>query len=622
MTTDIYDKNMAALRQADPTIAEMVAALPEADRLERVPTRSGHLTAKVNGVWLASPDDPVEEARRLLAGVPIGEKFCFVIGGLGLGFHCRVLRELVKYDPIMIVSEPSIAVIDAALRTVDLSWQLATARLILMPELDKARLHERMGGVMQLAMIGAQFIAHPPSQRIAGPFHAQVRQLWVGLGSFVRMGLNTTANNAPITCRNMSYNLPTYLSTPPVDICKEGDRFAGVPGIVVSAGPSLAKNMHLLNEAKGHAVICATQTVFKPLLDAGIRPDFVTALDYHEKSKNYFGDTGDVSDIHMIAEPKVTWHVVDAYTGPISLLNNAFMGLLLGPDIGDRQGIPAGTTVAHLSLFWLQYLGCDPIIFIGQDMAYADGEYYPPQVWAAQESWREPITKPPSRIVKDVNGKDIETDELLATYHEQFERDLADATQTIINATEGGWPFEGVPNMTFRQALDDYCAEPLRGDCFAYRNGREWRDYSKLDEASKELGDRLDDFAAYEEMCRKVVRLLSQMRQLSDSPTRFNRRVEHVRRLRARLEAMPKAHTIATYVAQLGELQLFATDQKMLVCAADGPERARRQIARDLAYIQAKLAATKDARDMLTKARGRIADFVPRTALDTRCATG
>ena len=44
------------------------------------------------------------------------------------------------------------------------------------------------------------------------------------------------------------------------------DLFRGYPAIIVSAGPSLAKNIDRLHEAKGRAVIIAVQTVFKPLL--------------------------------------------------------------------------------------------------------------------------------------------------------------------------------------------------------------------------------------------------------------------------------------------------------------------------------------------------------------------
>jgi len=59
-------------------------------------------------------------------------------------------------------------------------------------------------------------------------------------------------------------------------------RTPGCRRSIVSAGPSLRKNMHLLREAKDKAIIIATQTMLRPLIDMGIEPHYVTSLDYHD----------------------------------------------------------------------------------------------------------------------------------------------------------------------------------------------------------------------------------------------------------------------------------------------------------------------------------------------------
>ena len=51
--------------------------------------------------------------------------------------------------------------------------------------------------------------------------------------------------------------------------------------------------MHLLHEkrcrsAERSAVIICVQTMLKPLLAAGIEPDFVTSLDYNTVSTRFF----------------------------------------------------------------------------------------------------------------------------------------------------------------------------------------------------------------------------------------------------------------------------------------------------------------------------------------------
>src|SRR5690606_40379692 len=62
-------------------------------------------------------------------------------------------------------------------------------------------------------------------------------------------------------------------------------------------------------------VVIAVQTVLRPMLDRGIRPDFVTALDYHEISTRFYeGLTReDLEGITLVAEPKVNPAVLDAF---------------------------------------------------------------------------------------------------------------------------------------------------------------------------------------------------------------------------------------------------------------------------------------------------------------------
>ena len=134
------------------------------------------------------------------------------------------------------------------------------------------------------------------------------------------MSLMTLVTNSRITCRNVANNLPTYLATPPIDTLR--DHFKGMPAVVVAAGPSLQRNIDQLAELADRAVIICVQTTFKMLVDRGIRPHFVTSLDYHEMSKRFFEDIDDFSRTHLIAEPKVTWHVPDTYAGPTSMLDS------------------------------------------------------------------------------------------------------------------------------------------------------------------------------------------------------------------------------------------------------------------------------------------------------------
>ena len=625
----LFLANMAQLWRADPELAVRLDGIDDDQRLPLEPTRSGHWTTAMpttdwRRCYLASRYDPVKEAQARMDALSLEDKFCFFVGGSGLGYDIVALHARLKGEAAIVVSEPSLPLLATALCCVDLSEVIASRRLVILTSEDKARLHARMEPHNALMMLGAQFLPHPPSQQIAPEFHARIRDLLTDYVTYVRMALVTLVQNSQITCRNIAHNLATYLSTPPISVFHQS--FSGRPGIIVAAGPSLRKNIDLLPQAKGKAVVCAVQTVLKPLLRRGVRPDFVTSLDYHEVSKHYFEGAGDLPDVHLIAEPKATWHVVDGYPGPVSLLDNDFAHLLVGKPLAARAGLTAGATVAHLAYYFLRYIGCDPIIFVGQDLAYTGHVYYMPGV-EMHDNWQSEINRFNTmemrewerlvrardilRRTEDVDGREVYTDELLFSYLEQFEKDLAGAGQHVIDATEGGAHIRGTEVMTLRQALDRFCAAPLPEECYAYRRSVKWFDDARLAPARAELEQRLEEVREVKRICQETLEVLRELQGLADAPERFNRRLVRVDELRTRLNEFARGYALINAISQLSELRRFTADQKLAISGATGAERARRQIARDLEFVQATEDGAKVADEMVTTALERFDQVQP-----------
>ena len=115
-------------------------------------------------------------------------------------------------------------------------------------------------------------------------------------------------------------NLPWYAASP--GTARYKDAFAGYPAIVVSAGPSLHRNIEMLRQARGKAVIIAVSTVLRPLLRRGIKPDFAVVLDYHPISKKYFEDAPGDEDVRLVVDPKASYDAVDAHRGPKVVIHN------------------------------------------------------------------------------------------------------------------------------------------------------------------------------------------------------------------------------------------------------------------------------------------------------------
>ena len=565
------------------------------------------------------------------------EKFCLVVAGLGLGYHVAALFDRLHGEAFILCTEPSIPLIATALACVDLTGLISSGRFLLLTDSDKARLHDRLSPHNTRMMLGAQFVQHPPSIRIAGQAHAEIRRVIAEFVTFTRMSLVTLVANSRITCRNIAMNLVTYVTTPPIDLLR--GRFAGDPAVVISAGPSLARNIDQLADLKGKAVLCAVQTAVKPLMSCGIVPDFITTLDFHEMSKQFFEGAGDLRGAHLIAEPKATWHVLDDYPGPISVLGNGWAQLLLGDELGQRGGLQAGATVAHLAFYLAVYLGCDPIIFVGQDLSFTGHVFYVPGV-EIHQTWRSEINRfqtieqkewdrivrnrPILRRVAGACGGELYTDELLLTYLEQFEKDVAAVPAHVINATEGGARIRGTSAMTLQEAKERFCRRPIDQRRLAYREttpssmqgvrsmqglrSMQWQgtDLSRLSAARAALEKRIDELDSAVAVCEELLVLLDELKGMTHDPTRFNQRLVRIDELRAVVDQESRAYRIVNAATQLAELRRYSADRRIAAVETDDAARARRQITRDIEFITAVRDGAIDVKPMIADALQRI----------------
>lgn len=602
--------NMAALWRHDPRLAQQIDDIDPDARLAVTASRSGALTASVTTqdgrtIFLHSRYDPVKEAADFCGNLEKTEAACLLLCGLGLGYHVLALRATFGDEALIVVSEPDLVTLKTALEFTDLSSAILSGRVIFLTTLAKSTLHDRLTQYSVLLMLGTLFAVPPASRDHHSDFHTAARQAILDFAAFAKMSLVTLVRNAEITCRNIANNLPTYVSTPPPDLLR--NRFAGCPAILVAAGPSLARNIDQLADLRDKAVIIAAQTTLRPLLERGIRPHFVTSLDFNEMSKQFFQNLVIPEDVVLVAEPKAAWQAIDAFASQgegrpqrkVILLQNHFAHRCIGTDIARRTPMEPGSTVMHLAYYLAQWLGCDPIIFIGQDLGFTGHVYYAPGVtmhrsWTPElgrfgtlemKEW-ERIARQRSilRRVKNIEGREIYTDEQMFTYLEQFERDFAKSSARIIDATEGGAQKRGAAVMALREAAEQFCREAIDPGRFAVAASR-WRDAGQSGPAREALRKRLDELARFKELCEETRGLLLEMKGLLGDPAAFNARLVRVDELRTLVQRHELIFQMVREVSQLGELQKIAADHKLAALTQATRDRGERQLSRDMQFM-------------------------------------
>jgi len=183
ISDEIYVRNMAALFRRDPRLAQRIdecvddgSVVVEASK-RGAPTASVAVAGSDRRLYLHSRVDPEAEAKRLADGVEIGEAFCYIVGGFGLGHHVRALHARLKGDAFLIVAEPNLQLLRAAFETIELADLFAADRCIILTRTDKGEVQTRLEPYNTLIMMGAQFVSHPASDRVNSQFQATMRKL-------------------------------------------------------------------------------------------------------------------------------------------------------------------------------------------------------------------------------------------------------------------------------------------------------------------------------------------------------------------------------------------------------------------------------------------------------------
>ena len=615
-------ENMAALRAAKSKLADQVDALPADQAVQFFPARNGMLTGRVHcedgaDVLLASAWDPAAEARQWADALEDldEDKHTVAVTGCGLGYH---VAELLGRRPggLVVVLEPSLAMVHAALQCHDFTRDILVHRVVFVVAGDRTDMFEPLAPHNPELMLGTRLMQHPATGRARPTACAEIQRSFTEYVQFARSGMVTTLQISAATCENILLNLPHYLSWP--DITPLRGAWKGSPGICVAAGPSLRRNMHLLRQVKGKAPIIAVQTVLKTLLSAGIRPDFITALDYSPLSLRFYEGLEAVDDVTLVADPKVNSVVPANYPGPMRMFYNYFADRVLAEMPEDHDRLPAGSTVAHLNLYLARYMGCDPIVLIGQDLGFGENVYYSPGT-PIQTTWSPELNRFNSmemmewqRIVRvrtqlrKVPGQrrpEIYTDSQMFTYLQQFERDIASTDAKVINATEGGARIAGAEEMPLAEVIRRYCRPS--GKPAPQLPQRRPDAPARAAEAVVCLNERLGELDRMEEVCDHVLAPLREMADALDEPGRFNELHAEMNQWRIKIDSLKGAYQLVADVVQLAELKRFQLDKARARRELDEIAERRDQLARDIQYV----SIIREGVDIL---RGNLTDAVKR----------
>jgi len=436
-----------------------------------------------NEFFTGSVYDPDYEAEQFLDGVNF-DNTGYILIGMGSSAIIRQILENKTEAAWLLIIEKDLPLVKKFLEEIDLSPYLEgkLQRIII--------LSGDMGdysGVINTyftSLIGYYFLQTDilrtfASYRTHTQFYEEIIQLLI---NHLRTHMTSMGNSIEDTLMGMTNelkNLPVALKSHPLLDLK--DKYKNKPIICVSSGPSLDKQLPLLKEVKGKALIICAESAFRVLLKNGIAPDIVGILergtnsyDLSVKGQDIPEDTALMGLTLMDSRIPRAWN---QYVIPIFKENIAH-SRLLNQSLGDMGTLYNGNSVAHLNYSLAHFLGGSPIVLIGQDLAYSDeGETHSKDSFYRDQTDMEMTEQQRNQLRNSLQadknffnrtvyldgyyGGKVKSRELWRQFLHWMEHLIAVQRTHVINATEGGVDIAGTEKMPFSDVVTKYCQDPI-----------------------------------------------------------------------------------------------------------------------------------------------------------------
>ncbi|EJX6056362.1 motility associated factor glycosyltransferase family protein, partial [Campylobacter jejuni] len=350
----------------------------------------------------------------------------------------------------IIIFEKELELIFLALNFIDFSKDLSLGRLIILhhddinlPKMDKV-----------FRLIGDLFY-RSYNLHIANDFYEHYKEDILKLNKLnmqIIKNHNLMRGNDPKDAmqgiEQFVYNLPQMITHPSYKELLSKRKGISDTAIIVSTGPSLTKQLPLLKKYANKATIFCADSSYPILAKHGIKPDYVCMLERTEITAEFFNhDFGEFDkDIIFICAGVVHPKAIEYLKDRNLVITQKVLAFPYYINLKDFSYAAVGFSVAHTLSYLATYLSHKNIIFIGQDLAYAENGNSHPDDYQNSANYESQMYEHILTTAYGGNGK-VETHSIWLLFKNWFENEMIPNTRkmgiTTYNCTEGGARIEG-----------------------------------------------------------------------------------------------------------------------------------------------------------------------------------
>ncbi|EAK1720898.1 motility associated factor glycosyltransferase family protein, partial [Campylobacter coli] len=377
--------------------------------------------------------------------------------GFGNGILFKALLQNKNHQHI-VVFEKDIEIIWVMFHILDFSSELQSARLMVLNtnkleiqdynELCSSKPFFQFSRIYFLELMSHYY------ER----FHEDILGLNKKLAENFKNSIVSYGNDSTDTLQGIEqfvYNLPQMITHPSYKELLSKRKGISDTAIIVSTGPSLTKQLPLLKKYASKATIFCADSSYPILAKHGIKPDYVCMLERTEITAEFFNhDFGEFDkDVLFVCAGVVHPKAIEYLKGRNLVITQKVLAFPYYINLKDFSYAAVEFSVAHMSYFLSVLLNHKNIIFIGQDLAYAENGNSHPDDYQNSANYESQMYK---HILTEAYGgkKEIKTHEVWIFFKQILEAMIIKYHITTYNCTEGGVRIEGTIEKPFLWACE------------------------------------------------------------------------------------------------------------------------------------------------------------------------
>ncbi|EAI7026552.1 motility associated factor glycosyltransferase family protein, partial [Campylobacter jejuni] len=262
------------------------------------------------------------------------------------------------------------------------------------------------------------------------------------------------------------YNLPQMITHPSYKELLSKRKGVSDTAIIVSTGPSLTKQLPLLKKYANKATIFCADSSYPILAKHNIKPDYVLSLERIPLTSEFFNnDFGEFDkDIVFVCAGVVHPKTIEYLKNKTFIITQKILAFPYYINLKNFCYAAIGFSVAHMACYLSLHLNHKNIIFIGQDLAYAEDGFSHTKDYSNLDKHEGHFQRDKGKfqcLAYGGNGK-AESSEVWTMFRFFLQDTISrNIISTTYNCTEGGARIEGTIEKPFLWACENLLDKDL-----------------------------------------------------------------------------------------------------------------------------------------------------------------